>query len=302
VKVRNINPYLVDASDLIIMKSRRPICAVPEMTYGSMPNDGGYLLFSESGKNIFLQLEPNAEKWIKRFVMGDEFINNVKRYCLWLVDVTPNELRTLPEVLRRVEQVKAVRLNSTRETTRELANQPTLFGEYRQPKSQYLALPRVSSENRRFIPIAFLPPNVIAGDKVYTIENASIYDFGVITSSMHMAWMRTTAGRLKSDYSYTNQITYNSFPWPTLPVCGELVEPHKASSSSARTGRGVEVCAQAVLDARAAHTNASLADLYDPLTMPANLLKAHQVLDKAVDAAYAYKGANTDAARVAFLF
>lgn len=287
VKAININPYLVDAPDLIIDKSRRPICNVPEMTYGSMPNDGGYLLFSDSEKIEFLQQEPNAEKWIKKFVMGDEFINNIKRYCLWLADITPSELRALPQILKRVEQVKTMRLKSTRETTRELANQPTLFGEPRQPKSQYLALPRVSSENRRFIPIAFLPPDVIAGDKVYTIENASIYDFGVMTSTMHMAWMRTTAGRMKSDYSYTNQITYNNFPWPALQT-----NNHAA----------VEACAQAVLDARAAHPNASLADLYDPLTMPANLLKAHQALDKAVDAAYGYKGAATDAARVAFLF
>ncbi|NOT65681.1 MAG: class I SAM-dependent DNA methyltransferase [Methylotenera sp.] len=287
VKVSNINPYLVDAPDLIIEKSRRPICAVPEMTYGSMPNDGGYLLFSDVEKNELLRLEPNAEKWIKKFVMGDELINNIPRWCLWLVEITPNELRAMPQVLKRVEQVKEIRLKSTRETTRELANSPTLFGEPRQPKSQYLALPRVSSENRRFIPMTFLSPEIIAGDKVYTIENASIYDFGVMMSTMHMAWMRQTAGRLESRYSYTNQITYNNFPWPAL---------------RANIHAPLEACAQAVLDARAAHTNASLADLYDPLTMPVNLLKAHQALDKAVDAAYGYKGAATDAARVAFLF
>ncbi len=291
VKVNNINPYLVDAPDLIIEKARRPICAVLEMKYGSMPNDGGFLLFSEAKKNEFLRTEPSAEKWIKKFVMGDEFINNINRYCLWLADITPEELRTLPQVLKRVEQVKELRLKSTRESTRELAKQPTMFGEPRQPMSKYLALPRVSSENRRFIPIAFLLPNIIAGDKVYTIENASTYDFGIMTSTMHMAWMRTTAGRMKSDYSYTNQITYNNFPWPQV--------------NTQNTSK-IESAAQAVLDARAVHTNASLADLYDPLTMPANLLKAHQALDKAVGEAYGYKGAatktNSDAARVAFLF
>ncbi len=200
-----------------------------------------------------------------------------------------------------------MRLKSTRETTRELANSPTLFGEPRQPKSQYLALPRVSSENRRFIPIAFLPSEVIAGDKVYTIEDASIYDFGVVTSTMHMVWMRTTAGRLKSDYSYTNQITYNNFPWPDCRSDLQIAKAvdkttTTASRSEDRSYQNIEAAAQLVLDARAAHANAALADLYDPLTMPANLLKAHQQLDKAVDAAYGYKGAATDAARVAFLF
>jgi len=287
VKALNINPYLVDAPDLIVEKCRHPICAVPEMTYGSMPNDGGHLLFSDTEKDKLLILKPNAEKWMRKFVMGEELINSINRWCLWLVDITPNELRALPQVLMHVERVKMSRLNSTRETTRGLASQPSLFGEPRQPKSQYLALPRVSSENRRYIPITFLPAEVIAGDKVYTVENATVYHFGIITSTMQMAWMRATAGRMKSDYSYSNQITYNNFPWPALQT--NIHEP-------------LEACVQAVLDARAVHANASLADLYDLLTMPANLLKAHQALDKVVDAAYGYKGANTDAARVAILF
>ena len=287
IKAKNINPYLTDAPNLVIPKLRSTICAVPEMTYGSMPNDGGFLLFSDTEKNDFIKLEPSSEKWIHKFVMGDELINNIPRWCLWLTDISPQELRNLPQVLKRVEQVKNLRLNSIRDATKELANQPTLFGELRQPKKRYLALPRVSSENRKFIPITFLEPNVIAGDKVYTIENATDFHFGIMTSAMHMAWMRCTSGRMKSDYSYTNQITYNNFPWPDLRGNNHTI---------------VGACAQAVLDARATHPNASLADLYDPLTMPANLLKAHQALDKAVDAAYGYKGAQTDAARVAFLF
>lgn len=161
----------------------------------------------------------------KQIVMRDEFINNTKRYCLWLADITPSELRALPQVLRRVEQVKSMRPKSIRQSTRDLANKPTLFGEPRQPKSHYLASPRASSENRRFISIAFLSSNVIAGDKVYTIENANIYEFGVMASTMHMAWMRTTAGRMKSDNNYTNQITYSNFPWPTRNLVISSLNP-----------------------------------------------------------------------------
>jgi len=316
VKASNINPYLVDAPDLIIDKARKPICNVPEMSYGSMANDDGFLLLSDIEKQTLLIKEPLAEKWVKKFVMGDELINNISRWCLWLEEIKPNELRNLPEILRRVEQVRLIRVKSTREATRELANTPNLFGELRQPSCNYLALPRVSSENRRFIPITFLKSEVIAEDKVYTIEKATIFHFGILTSTMHMAWMRTTAGRMKSDYSYTNQITYNNFPWPVIAseakqskTTVEASQRHQEENKTldchhatlAMTAK-IEVAAQAVLDARAAHANASLADLYDPLTMPANLLKAHQALDKAVDAAYGYKGANTDAARVAFLF
>lgn len=287
VAVKNINPYLVDANNVIIEKTRKPICSVLEMTYGSMPNDGGHLLLSENEKNDILKIEPGSEKWIKRFVMGDEFINNINRYCLWLTDISPSELRSLPEVMKRVEKVRDVRLKSTREATKELAKQPTLFGELRQPKSRYLALPRVSSESRRFIPIDFLTPDVIAGDKVYTIENASIYDFGILNSTMHMAWMRTTGGRMKSDYSYSNQLTYNNFPWPT---------PSDKQKSL------IDELSNKVLLARSTHKNVSLADLYDPTAMPPALVEAHQKLDKAVDAAYGYKGPDIDSARVAFLF
>jgi len=219
--------------------------------------------------------------------MDDEFINGVARYCLWLAECPPQTLRAMPEVLKRVEAVKAMRLASTKAPTREMANFPTLFAEIRQPTSNYLALPRVSSERRLYIPIAFADTDMIAGDKLQTIPNATLFEFGVVTSSMHMAWMRTTSGRLESRYQYSAKITYNNFPWP---------EPNDKQREN------IETAAQSVLTARTAHPQASLADLYDPLTMPANLLKAHQALDKAVDAAYGYKGASTDAARVAFLF
>ena len=321
IQARNINPYVVDAPDVVLFKRNKPICPVPEMTYGSMPNDGGNLLFSEEEKRALLSDEPEAAKWIWQFVMGEELINNIPRWCLWLTDISPTDLRMLPGILKRVEAVKLHREASRRETTRELALVPTRFGEVRQPRLQYLALPRVSSENRQFIPMAFMQPTVIAGDKVYTIEGATLYHFGVLTSTMHMAWMRTTAGRMKSDYSYSNQITYNNFPWPEIPETGNsphppgITPPPSAPPLKIRGGRGsydsegknklvkaIEDAAQGVLDARAAHPGSSLADLYDPIAMPPDLRKAHQALDKAVDAAYGKRTFASDAERVAFLF
>jgi hypothetical protein len=287
VKVGNINPYLVDAPDLALPSRSSPISQVPTIVFGSMPNDGGYLLLEVNEKETLLQECPEAEKWIRPFLGADEFINNRKRWCLWLVDCAPAELRNMPPVLARVEAVKQHRSASTRQTMQELAFTPALFGEIRQPKSSYLLVPAHSSERRSIIPIGFLPPEVIVGNANLCIPDAGLYHFGMMTSRMHMAWVKYVCGRIKSDYRYTNGIVYNNFPWP---------EPN------AKQRENIEAAAQAVLDARTAHPQASLADLYDPLTMPANLLKAHQALDKAVDNAYGYKGANTDAARVAFLF
>ncbi|MDI1362607.1 MAG: hypothetical protein PSU72_11105 [Methylotenera sp.] len=287
VKAGNINPCLVDAPDLIIEKSRRPICAVPKMTYGSKPADGGNLILTEVERATLLASEPSAEHYVRPYIGSEELINGNGRYCLWLKDASPQLLRKMPLVLARVEAVRQMRLASTDQNTRNWAEKPSEFQTDRQPESDYLALPEVSSELRKYIPIAYLPVNVIASNLLYTIEGAGLYDFGFLCSSMHMAWLRTICGRLKSDYRYSASLVYNNFPWPVL---------------QANIHAPLEACSQAVLDARAAHINASLADLYDPLTMPTNLLKAHQALDKAVDAAYGYKGANTDAARVAFLF
>ncbi len=311
VKVSNINPYLADAANLVVLPRTNPICRVSPMVNGSKPADGGNLILSAEEKADLIAKEPQAVVWIKSFAMGDEFINGIARYCLWLVDCPPQTLRAMPEVLKRIDAVKAMRLASAKAPTREMANFPTLFAEIRQPKTNYLALPRVSSERRVYIPIAYASSDLIAGDKLQTIPNATLFEFGVITSSMHMAWMRTTAGRLKSDFQYSAKITYNNFPWPER----RSDDPVANNATKNRDGvvaptKNIEAAAQAVLDARASHPDASLADLYDPLTMPANLLKAHQALDKAVDAAYGYKpglskvdgGANTDAARVAFLF
>ena len=284
---QNINPYLVDAQSVTLQKRRKPLCDIPEMSYGSMPNDGGNLLLSQAEVGDLIQHEPEARKWVYRFVMGNEFINSISRYCLWLVDISPQELRNLPLVAGRIQAVRETRLASTRLATQGLATTPSLFGEIRQPSSRYLAIPCVSSENRDYIPIDFLDADVIAGNKVFTVQNANLYTFGILTSRIHMAWMRTVAGRLKSDYNYTNQLVYNNFIWP------ETSEAQKAEISN---------LAQNILDTRAEFPDASLADLYDPLTMPPSLAKAHKTLDKAVDKLYGDKSFASDADRVALLF
>lgn len=283
---KNINPYLVDATNVTLAKRRKPLCNIPEMAYGSMPNDGGNLLLTQQEKDDLLRVEPQAQKWIRRFVMGYELINNVPRYCLWLTEITPSELRQLPHTAAHVQAVCEMRNASSRPTTNELASVPTLFGEIRQPKDNYLGFPCVSSENREYIPMAFLPSDVIAGNKVFTV-NASIYGFGILNSRMHMAWTRVVCGRLKSDYNYSNQLVYNNFIWP------EATEAQQAD---------IERLAQAVLDARAQFPTSSLADLYDPLTMPPALSKAHKALDRAVDKLYSKTPFPTDAERVAHLF
>ncbi len=296
--VGNINPYLVDAADLVIDKRRRPICAVPEIVFGSMPNDGGHLLLSSQEKDQLLAKEPLAEPWIRRFLGADEFINNLERWCLWLKDCPAAELKAMPEVMKRVRAVEAHRKASSRAATRALAFTPHLFGENRQPEGKYLLIPSVSSERRSIVPIGFMPLDVIASNLVMVIPNAGLYEFGMLTSRMHMAWVSHVCGRLKSDYRYTNQIVYNNFPWPDL-------QKKQAQALAGKTRATIEAAAQAVLDARAAEGNATLADLYNP-PMSVGLFKAHRALDAAVDAAYALNGGKrswkTDAERVAFLF
>ena len=286
--VKNINPYLIEGKDIWVSKIRHPICNVPEMNYGSMANDGGNLLMNTVEKEDLIKKCPSAEKFIRKFIMGDELINNISRWCLWLESCNPEELRQMPEVKVKIEAVKKMREQSNRKATRELAFFPSRFGEVRQPIEKYIALPRVSSENRKYIPIVILPPEIIAGDKVYTIEHCSYFHFGVLTSSMHMDWMRLTAGRLESRYSYSNSITYNNFPWPENP--------------SEKQKKDVEDAAQKILDTRAQFPGSSLADLYDPLTMPPALVKAHQDLDKAVDLCYRPQPFPNETKRIEFLF
>ncbi|MFZ5697295.1 MAG: DNA methyltransferase [Pseudomonadota bacterium] len=288
ISASNINPYLVDATDIVLQNRRTPVCAVSAMAFGSMPNDGGNLLLDDTDKSSLLASEPEASTYIRRFMGSEEFINNVPRWCLWLLNVSPDKLAKLPQVSSRVAAVRFTRLNSDRDATRKLAAIPSLFGEIRQPNSNYLLVPSVSSERRTYIPVGFNSPSVIASNLVNIVPDASCYEFGVITSSMHMAWVRYVCGRLKSDFRYSVGIVYNNFPWPDSPT-----DKQKQT---------VERAAQQVLDARAKFPNATLADLYDPVTMPPELAKAHQQLDKAVDAAYGKTTFKSDAERVAFLF
>jgi len=296
VPAKRINAYLVDAPDVLLNKRRTPICNVPEMTNGSKPTDGGHLLMDDAEKESLIQAEPQAAHWIRPFMGAEEFINQTARWCLWLVDCPPNELRLMPEVMKRVQAVKAMRLASSKSATVQLAASPSLFGELRQPKEHFLAIPEVSSERRKFIPIGFLSSDIVPSNKIQTVSDGTLFQFGVLCSTMHNAWMRYTCGRLESRYSYSATIVYNNYPWPGF--AGEaLSDKHR---------NAIEQTAQSVLDARAQFANSSLADLYDPLTMPPALHKAHQKLDTAVDAAYQPSGGKktytTDAERVAFLF
>ena len=258
------------------------------MQYGSKPVDGGHLILTTEEKVDLLRTEPKAKKYIRRFLGADEFLYNVDRWCLWLKDISPAEIKSMPVVLQRVEEVKKMRLASAKLPTREMAAYPTLFAEDRQPAKDYIIVPEVSSERRNYLPIGFVSKDVISSNLNYNIPKATLYVFGVISSCMHIAWVRYVAGRLESRYRYSSQLVYNNFPWPNDPT-----EKQKAA---------IEEVAQGVLDARAAHPDASLADLYDPVAMPPDLRKAHQVLDKAVDAAYGKKSFASDAERVAFLF
>lgn len=288
VDAADINPYLIDAPYLVITARSTPISAPKPIVFGSMPNDGGNLLLDARERADLITAEPAAEPFIKPILGSREFINAIPRWCLWLVDAQPSQLRKMPEVMKRVEAVKKHRLSSDRETTNDLANSPTLFGEIRQPATRYLAIPKTSSERRRYIPIGFLEPSIIATTELQMVEGATLYDFGILTSSMHMAWVRTVCGRLKSDYRYSNKLVYNNFPWP------------QDVSEKQRTA--VERAAQAVLDARASYPGQSYADLYNRLAMPKPLLDAHLALDRLVERCYRGSVFGSDRERVRFLF
>lgn len=285
---RNISPYLIDGIDRAITKRSHPISAVPEIVFGSMPNDGGHLLLTGEEKSALVRQEPSAGQFVRRFLGSEEFIHGIERWCLWLTEASPQQIRRMPEVMKRVEAVKDQRLQSTRETTRELSKVPTLFGEIRQPSKRYLAIPEVSSERRNYIPIGFLEPDIIASNKIYTISEADNFTFGILSSAMHMAWMRQVSGRLESRYQYSGKVVYNNFPWPESPT------PKQRAA--------VEAAAQAVLDTRKKFPDSTLADLYDPLAMPPMLVKAHADLDRAVDLCYRPQPFDNDRQRVEHLF
>lgn len=285
--VDNINAYLVNAETVFIEARNHPISDVPVLQNGGKPTEGGFLILTKEEKEELLKNEPQAEAFIRPYMMGKDFIMRKPRYCLWMVHANPAILNKCPLVKKRIEQVREYRLASPKAATKKKAETPMLFDEVRECATDYVAIPKVSSENRRYIPMEYLSPEIIPGDKLFMMQGASLYSLGVLTSNVHMAWMRAVCGRLKSDYSYSNTIVYNNFPWPT--PTGE----QKAK---------IEQTAQAILDARALYPDSSLADLYDELTMPPELRKAHQNNDRAVMQAYGFSVKNmTESSCVAAL-
>lgn len=285
---KNINPYLVDENNIFIKSRTNPLCDVPSMLYGSKPVDGGNLIVKGKELNAVLARSPESKKYLRLFIGGNEFLKNRKRYCFWLENTSPTDIRKILEIRKRIEKVRTFRLASKKKSTCESASTPYLFQENRQPDSDYIVVPEVSSSNRRYIPMGFMKKNVICSNKLQLIPNANLYEFWVLMSNVHMAWMRSVAGRLGNEIDYSSKVVYNNFPWPTP------TDKQKAK---------IEKTAQAILDARALYPDSSLADLYDPLTMPKELLKAHQDNDRAVMEAYGFpiKG-TTESDAVAILF
>jgi len=288
IQAGRVNPYLVDADDILLANRRTPISDAPSISYGSFALDDGFFTLDEDDVEDILNESPEADRFIRPFVGGKELIRGVDRWCLWLKDASPRDLRSIAAVQKRVKAVQNWRRTRDRATTRDLADTPSLFAEIRQPESSYLAFPTVSSVRRRYIPVALLEPDVIASNQVYVMPDASLYEFGIVMSEMHMAWVRSVCGRLKSDYRYSAGIVYNNFPWPA-----DVPEKRRDMVCNASQG---------VLEARAKFPDATLADLYDPLSMPPVLARAHHALDKAVDAAYGRRRFNSEAERVSFLF
>jgi len=286
-QVRRINPYLVDADDVFLENRSKPICDVPVMNIGNKPIDDSNYLFTEEEKNAFVALEPGAEKYMRPFLGSKEFINGYKRYCLWLGFCPPDELKKMPEAMKRVESVRNFRLSSKSAPTKKLAETPTRFHVENMPKSTFIAVPKTSSENRKYIPIGFLDETVLCSDAMLIVQSSSLYHFAILTSSMHMTWMKFVCGRLKSDYRYSAGIVYNNFPWPDPTVVQK---------------ESIESFAKVVLETRSKYPKSTLADLYDPLSMPADLVKAHFNLDRSVEKAYSSKKFDNEAEVISFLF
>lgn len=304
-RVSNINPYLIEGKDLFIGNRKQPICNTRELVYGSFALDDGNYTLSEDEKNEILRENPESEKFIRPFIGGRELLHSENRYCLWLINAEPGEVKSNRKILERIEAVRKWRFNSNRANTKKLAETPGIFAEIRQPNSNYLAFPTLSSENRKYIPIAFVEPYTIASNQIYILPSATQFHFGILTSLMHMAWVKYVCGRLESRFRYSASIVYNNFPWPENP--------------SEKQKKDVEDAAQKVLDVREAflnpktddpnfatslprHLATSLADLYDPLTMPPALVKAHQDLDTSVDLCYRPQPFPNETKRIEFLF
>ncbi|WP_438978705.1 class I SAM-dependent DNA methyltransferase [Polynucleobacter sp.] len=288
VKATSINPYLVDAQTILIDKSRNPICNVPNLVYGNEPREGGFLILEEDEYQDLVAKNDYCIKFIKRFVSAEDYINDIKRYCFWLVDIDPNEIHKSTELIKRIEKVRDFRKKSLQKAANLASATPSIFVSIRQTNQPYLLVPIHSSERREYIPIGYLSADVICSNASFMLPNATVKEFAVLTSKMHMAWVRVICGRIKSDFRYSNTVVYNNFVWDV-----DSTDEQKAI---------LAVTGQAILDARNLYPSSTLAQLYDPLTMPVELVKAHQANNKAVDEAYGYKGGDDDASRVAFLF
>lgn len=285
--VKNINGYLLDADNVFVESRNKPLCDVPKIGIGNMPLDGGNYLFTVEEKDEFVKKEPLSQKWFRPWIGSHEFINRYFRYCLYLKECPPNELRHMPQCMERVNAVRDFRSSSQRASTKKLADFPLSFATSNIPDANYIVIPKVSSERRRYVPMGLLSPDILSSDLVFIIPDATLYHLGVLTSNVHMAWMRAVCGRLKSDYRYSKDVVYSNFPWPT---------PTDEQKSR------IEQTAQAILDARNLYPDCSLADLYDEATMPPELRKAHQQNDKAVMQAYGFWGKlNSESACVAEL-
>lgn len=287
-KVESINPYLVDAPVIIVEKKQKALSDVPTIHFGNMPLDGGHLILSPEEKDEFVSKEPNASKYIKKFVGAQEFLNGIERWCLWLAGISPEELRSMPKLLRKVEEVRRWRLSRKPISTRIHADTPWLFRDNHHPSSKYLIIPSATSKEREYAPIGYVGTDVVASNLVFIVPNANIYHFGILQSSMHMAWLRGVGGRLKSDYRYSKKLVYNCFCWPNI-------------GKKSKHYSEIESIAQEVLNVRSEYAKASLSDLYDSRAMPADLRKAHRKLDNAVDKAYGLARAS-ETTRIELLF
>jgi hypothetical protein len=285
--VQNINPYLVEGNNILIKSRSKPISKIPEMIYGNKPVDGGHLIFTDKEKIEFIKQQPESAKYFRPLISAKEFLNGKKRWCLWLVGVSPAEIKPLHLIRERVRKVKETRLASIDPQARALANFPMTFRDTHNPKT-CIVIPRVSSENRKYIPMSFIDRKFIVSDSCQMIPNATLFHFGILTSTMHMVWMRHVCGRLESRYRYSANIVYNNFPLP---------ENIKKSQQ-----QKIEEKAKIILSIRKKYLRNSLADLYDPDFMPSDLVKAHRELDRAVDCCYRYKPFNNDQERLTFLF
>lgn len=288
-EVRNINAYLTDAPDVFVGSRQHPLFSVPEIGIGNKPIDGGNYLFTKEEMEAFIKQEPKSSQYFKQWYGSEEFIHQKPRYCLWLGNCSPAELRQMPHCMKRIEAVREMRLASSSAGTRKLADRPTHFHVENMPDTNFIIIPKVSSEKRRYVPMGFMSPNVLASDLVFLIPDATLYHFGILESNVHMAWMRAVCGRLEMRYRYSKDVVYNNFPWPTP------TEEQKAK---------IEQTAQAILDARAKYPDSSLADLYDEVAMPIELRKAHQDNDRAGMQAYGFpvKSTFTESQCVAELF